>query len=81
MKLFYSPSFSGKAYVDFSKSQVLFDAKIVNTAGLCGIINGYSASEHLPVEGYDIFLHHHAVYFSSVLRCQKIHDPDDIVIV
>lgn len=38
MKLFYNPSFSGNAYVDFQKSPVLLDAKIVNTAGLCGII-------------------------------------------
>ena len=38
MKLFYNPSFTGNAYVDFSKSPVLFDTKIVNTAGLCGII-------------------------------------------
>ena len=33
MKLFYNPSFSGNAYVDFQKSPVLLDAKIVNTAG------------------------------------------------
>ncbi|MCR5762705.1 MAG: PD-(D/E)XK nuclease family protein [Treponema sp.] len=38
MKLFYNPSFTGNAYVDFEKAPVLFDAKIVNTAGLCGII-------------------------------------------
>lgn len=38
MKLFYNPSFSGGAYVDFSKSPVLFDAKVVNTAGLCKIL-------------------------------------------
>ncbi len=38
MKLFYNPSFTGDAYVDFKKAPVLFDAKIVNTAGLCGII-------------------------------------------
>lgn len=38
MKLFYNPSFSGNTYIDFKKSPVLFDAKIVNTAGLCGII-------------------------------------------
>lgn len=38
MKLFYNPSFTGKAYVDFIASPVLFDAKIVNTAGLCEII-------------------------------------------
>ena len=38
MKVFYNPSFTGNAYVDFSKSPVLFDTKIVNTAGLCGII-------------------------------------------
>ena len=38
MKLFYNPSFSGNAYVDFQKSPVLLDSKIVNTAGLCGII-------------------------------------------
>lgn len=38
MKLFYNPSFTGNAYVDFEKTPVLFDAKIVNTAGLCGII-------------------------------------------
>ena len=38
MKLFYNPAFSENAYVNFKKSPVLFDAKIVNTAGLCGII-------------------------------------------
>ncbi|WP_039924727.1 hypothetical protein, partial [Treponema sp. JC4] len=38
MKLFYNPSFTGNVYVDLEKSPVLFDAKIVNTAGLCGII-------------------------------------------
>nr|MCR5766314.1 hypothetical protein [Treponema sp.] len=38
MKLFYNPSFTGNAYVDFEKTPVLFDAKVVNTAGLCGII-------------------------------------------
>lgn len=38
MKLFYNPSFTGNAYVDFEKAPVLFDAKIVNTAGLCRII-------------------------------------------
>ena len=38
MKLFYNPSFTGNTYIDFKKSPVLFDAKIVNTAGLCGII-------------------------------------------
>lgn len=38
MKLFYNPSFTGDAYVDFKKAPVLFDAKIVNTAGLCEII-------------------------------------------
>ncbi|MBO4318992.1 MAG: PD-(D/E)XK nuclease family protein [Treponema sp.] len=38
MKLFYNPSFSGNAYVDFKKTTVLLDSKIVNTAGLCGII-------------------------------------------
>ena len=38
MKLFYNPSFTGNAYVDFEKTPVMFDAKVVNTAGLCGII-------------------------------------------
>ena len=38
MKLFYNPVFTSNAYVDFAKSQVLLDAKIVNTAGLCEII-------------------------------------------
>ena len=42
MKLFYNPSFTGNAYVDFKKAPVLFDAKIVNTAGLCGIIRLHS---------------------------------------
>lgn len=30
MKLFYNPAFTGGAYVDFTKSPVLFDAKLVN---------------------------------------------------
>lgn len=38
MKLFYNPSFTGNAYVNFEKTPVMFDAKVVNTAGLCGII-------------------------------------------
>lgn len=38
MKLFYNPFFTGNAYVDFEKTPVMFDAKVVNTAGLCGII-------------------------------------------
>ena len=38
MKLFYNPSFTGNAYVDFEKTPVMFDAKVVNTAGFCGII-------------------------------------------
>ena len=38
MKLFYNPAFSGSAYVDFKKSPVFFDSKIVNTAGLCNVI-------------------------------------------
>lgn len=38
MKLFYNPAFTGGAYVDFSKSPVLFDAKLVNTAGLCKVL-------------------------------------------
>ena len=38
MKLFYNPSFTGNAYFDFEKTPVMFDAKVVNTAGLCGII-------------------------------------------
>ncbi len=38
MKLFYNPSFTGNAYVDFEKTPVMFDARVVNTAGLCGII-------------------------------------------
>ena len=33
MKLFYNPAFSNGAYVDFSDSPILFDAKVVNTAG------------------------------------------------
>lgn len=38
MKLFYNPSFTGNAYVDFEKTPVMLDARVVNTAGLCGII-------------------------------------------
>jgi hypothetical protein len=38
MKLFYNPSFTGNAYVNFEKTPVMFDAKVVSTAGLCGII-------------------------------------------
>ena len=38
MKLFYNPAFTGSAYVDFKKSPVFFDSKIVNTAGLCNVI-------------------------------------------
>ena len=38
MKLFYNPFFTGNAYVNFEKTPVMFDAKVVNTAGLCGII-------------------------------------------
>ena len=38
MKLFYNPAFSNGAYVDFSDSPILFDAKVVNTAGLCKVL-------------------------------------------
>ena len=38
MELFYNPFFTGQAYVNLAKSPVLFDAKIVNTRGLCSII-------------------------------------------
>ena len=38
MRLFYNPSFSGNAYVDFRKTPLLLDSKIVNTSGLCEII-------------------------------------------
>ena len=38
MKLFYNPAFSNGAHVDFSDSPILFDAKVVNTAGLCKVL-------------------------------------------
>ena len=38
MKLFYNPSFTNNAFIDFEKSPVWLDAKIVNTNDLCNII-------------------------------------------
>ena len=45
MKLFYHPSFTYNAFVDFEKSPVFLDAKIVNTNDLCNIIKLHAGIE------------------------------------
>ena len=45
MKLFYHPSFTNNAFVDFEKSPIFLDAKIVNTNDLCNIIKLHAGIE------------------------------------